>query len=46
MIESRITLFGIPFSIYDGRQLYQESCDLLEEPGLYTIFFVMWGISV
>lgn len=41
MIESRITLFGIPFSIYNGQQLYQESCDLLEEPGLYTMFFVM-----
>ena len=41
MLEGRITLFGIPFSIYNGQQLYRVSCDLLEEPALYTVFFVM-----
>ncbi len=40
MLGSRVTLFGIPFSIYNGQQLYQVSCDLLEEPALYTMFFV------
>lgn len=33
-------LFGIPFQIYSEQQAYQESCDFLEEPALYTISFI------
>lgn len=37
---NQLELFGIPFHICSEWQLYQESCDFLEEPALYTIFFV------
>jgi UDP-N-acetyl-D-mannosaminuronic acid transferase (WecB/TagA/CpsF family) len=33
-------LFGIPFQVFSESQLYQLSCDELEKPSLYTIFFV------
>ncbi len=39
-MKDKITLFGIPFRIYDEKQLYRLSCDELEEPALYTIFLV------
>lgn len=33
-------LFDIPFQMYTETQAYQESCDFLEEPALYTVAFV------
>lgn len=39
-MKHKITLFGIPFQIFDEKKLYQFSCDKLEEPALYTIFLV------
>lgn len=37
-MKDSIVLFGIPFQVLDETQLYQLSCDELEEPALYTIF--------
>ncbi|MDE7366303.1 MAG: WecB/TagA/CpsF family glycosyltransferase [Lachnospiraceae bacterium] len=39
-MNEQLELFDIPFQIYSERQLYEKSCDFLEEPTLYTIFFV------
>lgn len=39
-MKSQLKLFDIPFNICNEQQLYQESCDFLEEFALYTIFFV------
>lgn len=39
-MKNKITLFGIPFQVFDEKQLYQLSCEELEEPALYTIFLV------
>lgn len=39
-MNNELELFGIPFRICNEQQLYQESCDFLEEPVLYTVVFV------
>lgn len=39
-MNDQLELFNIPFQIYSEQQLYEKSCDFLEEPTLYTIFFV------
>lgn len=39
-MKDQLELFGIPFQICSEQYLYQESCDFLEEPTLYTVFFV------
>lgn len=39
-MNEQLELFDIPFQIYSERQLYERSCDFLEESTLYTIFFV------
>ncbi len=39
-MSNGLELFGIPFQICNERQLYEESCDFLEEPVLHTIIFV------
>lgn len=39
-MNDQLELFDIPFQIYSEQQLYEKSCDFLEEPALYTIFFI------
>ncbi|MDD6331393.1 MAG: WecB/TagA/CpsF family glycosyltransferase [Clostridium sp.] len=39
-MNRRTQVFNIPFCNYSEQRLFQESCDLLEEPALYTVFFV------
>ena len=39
-MNNQLKLFDIPFYICDEQQLFQESCDYLEEPTSYTVVFV------
>lgn len=39
-MSEQLRKFGIPFRIYNKEQIFQVSCDWLEEPALYTVFFV------
>lgn len=39
-MSEQLRKFGIPFRIYNKDQIFQVSCDWLEEPALYTVFFV------
>lgn len=39
-MKKQLSFFGIPFCVYTEQQLFRESCDFLEEPSLYSIFFV------
>lgn len=39
-MKNQLELFDISFEICSEKQLYLDSCDFLEEPLLYTIFFV------
>lgn len=39
-MKNQLELFGIPFQLYNEKQIYHASCDFLEEPALYTVSFV------
>ncbi len=39
-MSEQLRKFGIPFRIYNKEQIFQVSRDWLEEPALYTVFFV------
>lgn len=39
-MKEQITLLGIPFQVYTVQTLYEESCNLLEEAALHTIYFI------